>query len=67
LASAIEFGAFTTITPRRVAASTSMLSTPIPARPTTTIAGFEHLRRHLRGAADDQRLRAFHRLEQRLG
>ena len=29
-------GAFTTITPRRVAASTSTLSRPIPARPTTT-------------------------------
>ncbi|CAB4588257.1 unannotated protein [freshwater metagenome] len=29
------WGAFTTITPRRVAASTSTLSKPIPARPTT--------------------------------
>ena len=28
-------GAFTTITPRRVAASTSTLSSPIPARATT--------------------------------
>ena len=31
-----DCGAFTTITPRRVAASTSTLSRPIPARPTTT-------------------------------
>ena len=29
-------GAFTTITPRRVASATSTLSSPIPARPTTT-------------------------------
>jgi len=28
-------GALTTMTPRRVAASTSTLSSPIPARPTT--------------------------------
>src|SRR5438270_9180559 len=31
-----DCGALTTITPRRVAATTSTLSTPIPARPTTT-------------------------------
>ena len=31
-----DSGAFTTITPRRVAASTSTLSSPMPARPTTT-------------------------------
>ena len=31
-----DCGAFTTITPRRVAASTSTLSRPMPARPTTT-------------------------------
>ncbi len=30
-----DCGAFTTRTPRRVAASTSMLSRPIPARPIT--------------------------------
>jgi hypothetical protein len=30
-----DCGAFTTITPRRVAASTSTLSRPIPARATT--------------------------------
>jgi hypothetical protein len=31
----LEEGAFTTMTPRRVAASTSTLSSPIPARATT--------------------------------
>ena len=31
-----DSGAFTTMTPRRVAASTSTLSSPMPARPTTT-------------------------------
>jgi hypothetical protein len=31
----LDCGAFTTMTPRRVAASTSTLSSPIPARPTT--------------------------------
>src|SRR5205823_5016436 len=31
----LDWGAFTTITPRRVAASTSTLSSPIPARATT--------------------------------
>ena len=38
-------GALTTITPRRVAASTSTLSRPMPARPTTSrsVAGVEHL------------------------
>ena len=34
-ATAFPVGALTTITPRRVAASTSMLSTPVPARPIT--------------------------------
>jgi hypothetical protein len=34
-----DCGAFTTITPRRVAASTSTLSTPIPARATTLSRG----------------------------
>ena len=32
----LDCGAFTTMTPRRVAASTSTLSSPMPARPTTT-------------------------------
>ena len=43
--STFDCGAFTTMTPRRVAASTSTLSRPIPARPTTTrsVAGLEHL------------------------
>ena len=31
----LDWGAFTTMTPRRVAASTSTLSSPIPARATT--------------------------------
>ena len=31
----LDWGAFTTITPRRVAASTSTLSRPMPARATT--------------------------------
>ena len=35
----LERGAFTTITPRRVAASTSTLSTPMPARATTLRLG----------------------------
>ena len=34
--STLDWGALTTITPRRVAAATSTLSSPIPARPTTT-------------------------------
>ena len=34
-----DCGAFTTITPRRVAASTSTLSTPMPARATTFRSG----------------------------
>ena len=34
--STFDCGAFTTITPRLVAAATSTLSSPIPARPTTT-------------------------------
>jgi hypothetical protein len=32
----LDWGALTTMTPRRVAASTSTLSRPMPARPTTT-------------------------------
>ena len=34
--STLDCGALTTITPRRVAAATSTLSSPMPARPTTT-------------------------------
>ena len=47
--STFDCGALTTITPRRVAAATSTLSRPMPARPTTTrsSAGGEHLGRHL--------------------
>ena len=32
----LDWGALTTMTPRAVAASTSTLSRPMPARPTTT-------------------------------
>jgi hypothetical protein len=32
----LDWGALTTITPRSVAAATSTLSSPMPARPTTT-------------------------------
>ncbi len=58
-----DCGAFTTITPRRVAASTSTLSRPMPARPTTTrsLAGREHLGRHLGGGADDEGVGALDR------
>ena len=54
----LDCGALTTITPRRVAASTSTLSRPIPARATTFrfVAAVEHLGGDLRGAADDQRV-----------
>ena len=53
-------GALTTITPRRVAASTSTLSRPMPARPTTIRSepGGEHLGGDLRRRADDQGVRA---------
>ncbi len=64
-----DCGAFTTITPRRVASATSTLSSPMPARPTTTRSapGFEHLGGDLRRAADHERLRALDRVEQLLG
>ena len=54
-----DWGALTTITPRRVAAATSTLSRPMPARPTTTssVAGVEHVGGHLGGRADDQGVR----------
>ena len=43
--STFDCGALTTITPRRVAAATSTLSRPMPARPTTTrsVPAAEHL------------------------
>ena len=54
----LDCGAFTTITPRRVAASTSTLSRPMPARATTfrLVGRLEHCGRYLRGAADDERV-----------
>ena len=62
-------GALTTITPRVVAASTSTLSRPMPARPTTSRlgAGGEHLVGHLRGRADDQGVGAGDGVEQLAG
>ena len=59
---ALPPGVFITRTPRRVAASRSILSTPTPARPTT-----RRLRRvaqqlvgDARGAAHDERIRVRH-------
>ncbi len=43
---ALEPAAFTTTMPRRVAAATSTLSTPVPARPTT----FRRAARSMRSA-----------------
>ena len=53
-----DSGAFATTIPRRVAASTSTLSTPTPARPITfsRVAARDHLGGHLRRRADDQRV-----------
>ena len=50
-------GVFITMMPRLVAASTSTLSTPTPARPMTFrfVRGFDDLRVRLRLAADDER------------
>ena len=47
-------GVFMTMMPRAVAAGTSTLSTPMPARPITFrfLALLEHFRRHLGGRAD---------------
>ncbi len=55
----LDWGALTTMTPRRVAAATSTLSSPMPARPTTTRSesGFQHVGGHLGGGADDERRR----------
>ena len=52
----LDCGALTTITPRRVASSTSTLSSPIPARATTcsVVAAAEHVGGHLGGASDDE-------------
>ena len=53
----LERGAFTTITPRRVAASTSTLSTPMPARATTLRRGrLQHVGRHAGRAPDHERV-----------
>ena len=64
--STFDCGAFTTITPRRVAASTSTLSRPMPARPTTTRSarGLQHLGRHLGRRPDDERMRTGDHVEQ---
>ena len=57
-----DCGAFTTITPCAVAASTSTLSSPMPARPTTTrsLPGGQHVGGDLGGRADDQGVGAGH-------
>ena len=63
----LEVGALTTMTPRAVAADTSTLSSPTPARATTRSAGAaaERLRVDLGGAAHDDRVRVGERGEQR--
>ena len=55
----LEVGALTTMTPALVAASTSTLSRPTPARATTRRLRRvrERLGVHLGGAADDERVR----------
>ncbi len=67
--STLDCGAFTTMTPRRVAASTSTLSRPMPARPDDDelVGRLDDLRGDLRGAADHQRRRAPDRVEQLVG
>ena len=64
-----DCGAFTTITPRRVASATSTLSSPMPgpADHDEVGAGREHLGRHLRRAADHERGDAGQRRAQLLG
>ena len=56
VATELAEGVFMTITPRWVAAVTSMLSTPMPARPMIlrSEAAFEHRIGHLGGGTDDQ-------------
>src|SRR2546421_2449066 len=52
-------GAFITAMPRRVAACTSMLSTPVPARDhAQSLATGEQIRRHAGLAPHDERVRA---------
>ena len=65
----LDCGALTTITPRRVAAATSTLSSPIPARPTTTrsVPASSTVSGHLGGRADDQRRRARDGADQLVG
>ena len=64
--STFDCGAFTTMTPRRVAASTSTLSSADagPADDDELVGGFEHLGGDLGRAADHQRRRAPHRVEE---
>ena len=54
----LEVGALHTMMPRSVAASTSTLSTPTPARPMILRfdAGLDDLARRLRGRAHDERV-----------
>ncbi len=64
-----DCGAFTTITPRRVAASTSTLSRPMPARPTTTRSAPASSTSAVtvRGRPDDEGVGALDHLEEVLG
>ena len=63
-----DCGALTTITPCVVAASASTLSSPMPARPTTTRSwpGGQHVGGDRGGRADDQGVGARHGLDQLL-
>ena len=66
----VESGAFATTMPRRVAAPTSTLSIPTPARPITfsRSAPLDHVRGQLRRRADDDRVvAADDLLERRVG
>ena len=65
----LDWGALTTITPRSVAAATSTLSSPIPARPTTTrsVPAASTSAGDRGGRADDQGLGADHGRHQLLG
>ncbi len=65
----LDCGALTTMTPRRVAAATSTLSRPMPARPTTTRSGAASstaavtwvAERMIRAWADPNRVQQFRR------
>src|SRR6266446_3776439 len=61
----VDSGAFATTIPRRVAASTSTLSMPTPARPMTLrLSARAQVGRHLRRRADDDPVVAADRLSE---